>query len=298
MITKEYNIELDLKMKAFNCYAFFTTGDVGVNVLNISILDDQEPVDLSGVMYATINFKRPDERYVLAKNVEIVNASEGVLRYMLGTSEIEHEGRVYATINLYGNNGQRLTSTAFYFTVKESLISDNAIESTSEYTLLTKLIDEVNAMTPPAFHFGEGLPEELLGKEFDYYLDMVEKKVYEKRNSQWSFLSNYIRNATIEEDGFMSNADKIALDSLVSIGFTQGDKEVLDKLAQLGWTETDKTTLNNIKIDVEQIRTDLFNLQEKMNNPDELTTETFIEVRTTNPAIPKVGQIWIINGGV
>lgn len=271
MILKEYNIELDLKMKAFNCYAFFTSGDAGVNALNLSVLDDQEPVDLSSVMYATINFKRPDGTFVLYKNVDIINAQTGQLKYLMGTTELEQEGRVYATVSFYGNDGQRLTSTAFYFNVVQALDSDDAVESTTEYTLLTKLIEEVNAMTPPQFHFGNGLPDVLLGEDFDYYLDMEALQVYKRENGEWSYLSNFIGNATPTIDGFFSKEDKIALDGFVSLGFDLGDKEVLDAL-NLQMT-TWKPVVESIVTDVEVLKettevqgTNIADLQTKTNN--------------------------------
>ena len=83
--------------------------------------------------------------------------------YELGTQEIACPGKVQAEVQIYGQDGKRLTSKEFYYYGRAQLDDGQAIESTTEYPILTALIAELNGLKPE----GEGKPGQLLIKGSD-----------------------------------------------------------------------------------------------------------------------------------
>jgi hypothetical protein len=124
-------------------YMEFVQNDLKVNKFNIYIKYNEQSYDLTGCDI-TITFKKPDKTVVIGR-CNIINATNGMINYILGTQEITAFGIVNATISIYGADEQKLTSKDFNFVVKEALDNvDEIIVSTNEFTVLDNLINKVS----------------------------------------------------------------------------------------------------------------------------------------------------------
>jgi hypothetical protein len=233
VISKEFDLTLDLGKDGTNSNIVVTQEDVDVYSLNISITENGISKDLSSVAYITINFLRADGQVVMSNVVTSVDISRGKLRYDFGTIELEKVGRVTGNISFFGMLGEKITSSLFSLYVVDQIFDENAIASATEFSILTQLIADVGALAPSSWYLGEGLPDVSIGKNYDLYIDTLTAKVYRKSVGQWSYYNNFIQEATNQHTGLFSKNDKIALDFLVSVGFAANDKEVIDRINQL-----------------------------------------------------------------
>lgn len=144
----------DLNLDMFSKYTTHTDyvlvqGDVGSNYFLINLQYKKSPMDLSNTT-TTVTFKKLDGNKVKG-SPEILNTTEGLIRYEVGEQEIAYAGMVEATVEVYDNEGRRLTSGMFSFEVRPQLDDGTAIESTTEYPFLTALMsagaDEINRVT-------------------------------------------------------------------------------------------------------------------------------------------------------
>lgn len=158
---KRYIFTLDVVKQSIIPHIEFVQGDTKVNVFEIDLKKNGEAIDLAGATIAVV-FKKADGHTVIGQ-AQIADAEHGKIEYRLGTQEIACPGRVDAEVQIYGSDGQRLTSKGFYFYVRAQLDDGQAIESTTEYPILTALIAELNALKPE----GEGKPGQLLIKGSD-----------------------------------------------------------------------------------------------------------------------------------
>jgi len=158
---KRYIFKLDVARQPLIPYIEFVQGDTKVNVLEIELLNNGNAIDLAGTTIAIV-FKKQDGHTVIGQ-AQIIDAQLGKIVYELGTQEIACPGKVQAEVQIYGQDGKRLTSKEFYYYVRAQLDDGQAIESTTEYPILTALIAELNALKPE----GEGKPGQLLIKGSD-----------------------------------------------------------------------------------------------------------------------------------
>lgn len=110
--------------------------DQNVYKFNIRITDGINDIDYAQVDSATITFSKGDGTVVQG---DLVATGSGYT-YELGTNEIAYPGQVIASIQLYGNLDERLTTSQFSFRVVRDLITPSAVKSTTEFHALTKAI--------------------------------------------------------------------------------------------------------------------------------------------------------------
>lgn len=161
LVEKKYTFRLDAIKRLAIPYIEFVQGDTKVNILEIELTRNNEPLDLKGTTIAMI-FKKADGNTVIGC-AQIIVPERGQIRYKLGTQEIAYPGKANATVQIYGQTGERLTSAEFDYYVREQLDDGQAIESTTEYPILTDLIAELSALKPE----GEGKPGQILIKDSD-----------------------------------------------------------------------------------------------------------------------------------
>lgn len=141
MLTNEYNIELNIRNTVpLRTNITLVQNDKDTNIFNFTILNKKTPVNLTDVNYITITFLRPDNIPVISDGITIIDATVGKLKYKINTTEISIPGQVITTIEFYGENNERLTSSQFIFNVREELANNEAIESTDDYNVLSKLL--------------------------------------------------------------------------------------------------------------------------------------------------------------
>lgn len=118
-----------------------TVGDTKAYYLEFTIYNGRKLYNLIGVTDITITFKKADGNTAIGF-VNILDAENGRIGYLMGSQEITCAGKLIATIELYGADGERITSPEIEFNVKDQLDDGNAITSTTEYGVLTTLMTE------------------------------------------------------------------------------------------------------------------------------------------------------------
>ena len=137
MITREFDLTIRVPQQDYNDTGIkLVQNDQNVYYFNIRITDGINDIDYSQVERATITFKKRDGHVVQGN---LVPADTGYT-YKLGTNEIACPGKVMASIQLYGDHDERLTTARFAFEVVQDLINPSIVESTTEFDALTRAI--------------------------------------------------------------------------------------------------------------------------------------------------------------
>jgi len=118
--------------------------DKGVYVLHIRITEGDKEIDYTQVSSATITFALANGAVVQSDPTRLTVSATGIT-YQMGTSEIACPGKVLASIQLFGSSGERLSTARFAFQVERDLITPAAVQSTSEFPILQKLVQDVQA---------------------------------------------------------------------------------------------------------------------------------------------------------
>jgi hypothetical protein len=144
LINKKFNITLDINQTATIKYKnmILVSGDINAYHFDISLVDNGSPLDLTSVDHAWVIF-RTSANTVVQGTLQITDTLTGKLTYTLGSQEISKEGVVFAEIELYGSNNETITSSRFEFYVKKELNTDDAVKSSTQYSVLTNLINNV-----------------------------------------------------------------------------------------------------------------------------------------------------------
>lgn len=149
MELKRFNIELDIKKRNFNELFQVVQGDYDTNVLEIQLYNDTTKYDLTDLI-VEIAFRKADGTTVVqteTSGVSIISAFDGKIECVLKTNTIAAIGRVTAEVRVLGTENKLLTSTTFDFIVREAIVSDETIESTNEFPVLTEMVNTVNQIT-------------------------------------------------------------------------------------------------------------------------------------------------------
>lgn len=139
---KVFNIQLDVKKKNYNIPIInIVSGDTGSNKFVIKIADNYQPFLLANTSVKLV-FLKPDGKTVFQDAV--VKDTNGVIEAILSSQAIAAIGTVWVELVVYGQTGERLTTTQFSFKVSEGLLNENTVQSTNEFSALTRAISEVN----------------------------------------------------------------------------------------------------------------------------------------------------------
>lgn len=145
MKLKEFDILLDIR-KLNNPNIEVVQDDVNANVFNISLVDGLEPFDLSGCDVDLVVSKSDGTTVIQSTSsdppgVAIVNEKQGKIRCVLKTNTIASPGRTIAEVKI-SESDVMLTSAQFEFYIRKSLLNDKTIESTNEFPVLKKLVED------------------------------------------------------------------------------------------------------------------------------------------------------------
>ncbi|NLU52386.1 MAG: BppU family phage baseplate upper protein [Clostridiaceae bacterium] len=119
--------------------------DKDVYVLHIRITDGGQEIDYGEISDATITFALANGS-VVQSDPERLSVSSAGITYQMGTSEIACPGKVLASIQLFGSNGERLTTARFQFEVVADLITPGAVQSESRFPILQQLVADVEQL--------------------------------------------------------------------------------------------------------------------------------------------------------
>ncbi len=140
MITKTHDIVLQLTEPDYIKSGIkLVANDYLTNIFNIRIYEGAAEINYSQVHHATIVFAKPDNTYVQGS---LTKVSTG-FTFTVGTNAIAAAGGVVASVQLFGSNNERLSTSRFQFTVIRDLADQNAVESSSEFPPLENFISMV-----------------------------------------------------------------------------------------------------------------------------------------------------------
>lgn len=134
----EYRLTLDVNSDVSQASLSVRRED-SARALRISFREDGRPFPLSDGVYAVFSARKPDGTVVYA-DCE-TDGSTVVYQFTEGLTSVG--GRADCEIILFGANSKRITSPRFTLYIREGVTQDGDIESTDEFSALTKLMSEV-----------------------------------------------------------------------------------------------------------------------------------------------------------
>ena len=146
MITRNFEITIRIPEQNYIPTLFqVVENDNDVYNLTIHITDGINEIDYSQVSSATITFALANGAVVQSDPERLTVSATGII-YQMGTSEIACPGKVLASIQLFGEDGERLTTARFQFEVVADLITPGAVQSESHFPLLQQLVADVEQL--------------------------------------------------------------------------------------------------------------------------------------------------------
>jgi len=118
--------------------------DVDAYTINAVIFDGSAPIDYELISSATITYEKPDGKIVQRD----MTVESNMITCIVKSNEISVLGVVKASIQLYGEDDERLSLLPFTFEVTKDMISPPVVESTNEFPILQKLVQDVHTIIP------------------------------------------------------------------------------------------------------------------------------------------------------
>lgn len=236
MFLKEHNISVRLPQeKTIDTGIVFVQNDKDVYKLNIRVFDGVYEIDYTEVEEATITFSKADGKVVQGD----MQIEADQLTYVLGTNEIAAPGKLIATIQLLGAN-ERLTTARFLFRVEKDLITEDAVKSTSEFPILQRLKEELEAIDVV------DLTNQFNAHKADYaelkgYIGYTEDDIY-------GVEADFVNNKFTRLAGAIGKTPGADFDGINAFGgrkrcILTDDGVVLAYYGEPGYVETGKTTV-------------------------------------------------------
>lgn len=123
------------------CCKTVKQNDSATRCLLLTLTADGVPLDLSQAQ-VFLYCKKPDGTVVFSA-AEITNAAEGTVQVQLTTQMLAVPGELCMEIRIYAPEGRLLSTLPFFLMVMEALCTENAVESTNEFSALTQAITKV-----------------------------------------------------------------------------------------------------------------------------------------------------------
>ncbi|HDX9638974.1 TPA: BppU family phage baseplate upper protein [Bacillus mobilis] len=147
MTFKTYDINVDLVTDASTtCAIRFSQNDKNSAKLLLTITNKGVELDLSQAKSVRMSFKKPDGTRVFQNDCQPINALKGKYQILLKTQTLTSVGNVIAQIHIEEED-RTIDTQKFFFVVNESLLSNEAIESTNEFPVIQKAIEAGKKLT-------------------------------------------------------------------------------------------------------------------------------------------------------
>ncbi|MDV6040469.1 BppU family phage baseplate upper protein [Bacillus sp. SM-B1] len=140
MTYKTYEINVDLINDISTNVIRFSQNDRNSAKLLLSITNKGAELDLSQAKSIRMSFKKSDGTRVFQNDCQPINAMKGKYQILLKTQTLSSIGNVIAQIHIEEED-RILDTQKFFFVVNDSLASDEAVESTNEFTIIQKAIE-------------------------------------------------------------------------------------------------------------------------------------------------------------
>jgi len=138
MLNKTFDIELNTKFQGGHSTDIFVSqGDISSVIFNFRIKDGLSEINYSDVASAFLIIAKPDNSVVqLTANPR----GGGGYTVMLSRQALASVGKVLGGLALNGHNGERIVTLLFTFVVGRDLLSQDDIESSSEFDALQRAV--------------------------------------------------------------------------------------------------------------------------------------------------------------
>ena len=142
--------------------------DCNSRFLQVTLVHNGEKIEIDPTSLVTINADRNDGE---SKTFEGIANNDGTATVPLTVWMLELAGTLYCDVSIIDKENSKLTSTKFMVMVEEAACSDEDIEQSDDYNILTKLIAEVKAMKT------KGISGEIAIEDIPVGLSYAEKNV-------------------------------------------------------------------------------------------------------------------------
>lgn len=165
MINRAYTFSLDVNNALIAPPMLVKQGDTAT-VLNISLLDNFEPIDLTelSVKFAV---QKPDG-IISYQNMDAIEATTGKVTIIMKAQTLSVAGTASAELSIYGADNQVITMFAFDFDIDPIIDLSGAVIAGDELPLLTPVFSDITALqTEIANHESRVLALELVASPED-----------------------------------------------------------------------------------------------------------------------------------
>ena len=191
---KHYNyLDIDLDSKNYRRLNAMQ-GDIKSRYILVNLYSNNLAYDLSSCTVKIYGLKR--DKTIFFNNAVIKNEKLGQFEIELTNQALAVPGELKIQILVLGAAGEKLSSSAFVIDVGESIIDENAIESTNEFGALTESLTKVD--------------------EWDKYFEETSGKIEEKYTERLNSVDSQIKDK--------ANLDEVRLKTS-SIGINDLDEE-------------------------------------------------------------------------
>lgn len=138
----EYKLPLDVTKGRSQGQLIVKEGDVRTREIIASLYNGRKAIELTDGITAVMRAIKPDETLIY-DDCEI---NGNTIRHLMPEQMLVVPGTVRCEITIYGAGGELLYSPFFEVVVEKNLYGDEEIESTSEFSALTKAMSDVQAL--------------------------------------------------------------------------------------------------------------------------------------------------------
>ena len=178
---KHYNyLDIDLDSKNYRKLRAMQ-GDTKSRYILVNLYSNNLAYDLSHCTVKIYGLKR--DKTIFFNNAVVKNAKLGQFEIELTNQALAVPGELKVQILVLGTDGEKLTSSAFFIDVGESIIDENAIESTNEFGALTESLTKVEEWNG-YFEETSGKIEEKYTERLNNVNSQLEHKV--NKNHVWN----------------------------------------------------------------------------------------------------------------
>lgn len=141
---KTYNkLILDIKKEPTDIITA-VQDDTNSRYLDVVLLDDGTPIDLTGLTVRIYIKKSGKDGYQIFNDGEITDATNGRCQFLLTTQALSAFGVLETQISIWNDGGaQILSSPIFNIFVSPSLVTDGDVPGTNEYGALVALFQDI-----------------------------------------------------------------------------------------------------------------------------------------------------------
>ncbi|MBW3492076.1 BppU family phage baseplate upper protein [Bacillus sp. FDAARGOS_1420] len=147
---QSHEITVDFGKPHSHSYIEYSQHNLNTSELIINVTDNEKEFPLHDTDKIIIYFRKPDKTVVFQdKEIEVLDKGKGKMKVLLTTQTLVRPGDVYGEISIEREEDKikkRVSSYSFSFGVRQSLASNEVIESTNEFQVFEKVIEAARVL--------------------------------------------------------------------------------------------------------------------------------------------------------